>query len=156
VHRQRPLCRLTVWVFAGLLLAKSAVPLFASAAAQLHGKGVADVCPLHGVALPVAQASDPHAAHQHHASHAGDDGAAKHAAAADGPGDGPVRHDARGGDHCVLTALAIFAADRAVATQAPPPRARSLRVVASRDLPPVADASARWAARLGHGPPRLS
>jgi hypothetical protein len=57
--------RLTVWLFAALLLAKGAVPFLASAAAQLHGKGVADICPIYGVALPAAPAVDPHAGHHH-------------------------------------------------------------------------------------------
>src|SRR6185369_5000599 len=71
--------RLTVWLFAALLLAKGAVPFLASAAAELHGKGVADICPIYGVALPAAPAVDPHASHHHllHASH-GDDAGAPH------------------------------------------------------------------------------
>jgi len=144
--------RLTVWLFAALLLAKGAVPFMASAAAQLHGKGVADICPIYGVALPAAPSVDPHASHHHlhHASH-GDAAAAPHDSS-----DGPVRHDTRGGDHCVLTALATFAAETGVAIPAPAARSTAAHAVAAREVLPVADASARWAALLGHGPPLRS
>jgi len=116
--------RLTVWLFAALLLAKGAVPFLASAAAELHGKGVADICPIYGVALPAAPAVDPHASHHHllHASH-GDDAGAPHDSS-----DRPVRHDTRGGDHCVLTALATFAAETGVAIPAPAARSEIARV----------------------------
>ena len=149
--------RLTVWLFAALLLAKGAVPFMASAAAQLHGKGVADICPIYGVALPATPAIDPHAGHHHH-HHAlhGDDAAATHDAAMHDSGDGPVRHDTRGGDHCVLTALATFAAETAVAIPAPAARSTATFAVASHEVLPVADASARWAALVGHGPPLRS
>jgi hypothetical protein len=40
------------------LLLKSAVPLFASHAAHLQGKGVAEVCAIYGVALPAARVGD--------------------------------------------------------------------------------------------------
>jgi len=158
VPRDRTSSRLTVWLFAALLLAKSAVPFAASAAAQLHGKGVAEVCPIYGVALPVAPAVDPHAAHHHHAAHPVDAAAAPHDGATPGSGDGPARHDARGGDHCVLTALATFAADTAAAAAAPPSSAATTLpgVVASGEIRPVADAAARWASLLGHGPPHRS
>jgi hypothetical protein len=147
---------LTVWLFAALLLAKGAVPFMASAAAQLHGKGVADICPIYGVALPAAPAVDPHAGHHHHHASHGDDAAATHDAATHDSDDGPVRHDARGGDHCVLTALATFAAENGVAIPAPAARSTAAHAVASRDVLPIADASARWAALLRHGPPLRS
>jgi hypothetical protein len=157
VTRHRTSSRLTVWLFAALLLAKGAVPFFATAAAQLHGKGVADICPIYGIALPAAPAIDPHAGHHHHhhASH-GDDAAAPHDGATHDGGDGPLRHDTRGGDHCVLTALATFASETAAATSAPTSSATTIsRVVASHEVLP-ADASARWASLLGHGPPHRS
>jgi hypothetical protein len=134
------------------------VPFFATAAAQLHGKGVADICPIYGVALPAAPAIDPHAGHHphHHASH-GDDAAAPHDPPTHGGGDGPLRRDTRGGDHCVLTALATFAGEGAAATSAPPSSPATIsRVVAPHDVVPAADASARWASLLGHGLPQRS
>ncbi len=153
--RRRASSRLTVWLFAALLLAKGAVPFLAAAAAQLHGTGVADVCPIYGVALPAAPTIDPHAARHHPAAPGGDPATAHGAAGSDGGG-GPVRHDAGGGDHCVLTALATFAADTSVAIPAPPTQSTRAHSVASLEVRPVADAAARWAALVGHGPPLRS
>jgi len=156
VHRHRTSPRLTVWLFAGLLLAKGAVPFAATAAAHLHGKGVADICPLVGVALPGAPTIDPHAGHHHdHASHV-EAAAAPHEGGANGSGDEPARHDARAGDHCVLTAIATFAAETAAVTGAPRSADATIVTVRSREILPVADAAARWASLLGHGPPPRS
>jgi len=156
VPRRRTSSRLTVWLFAALLLAKGAVPFLATAAAQLHGKAVADICPIYGVALPAVAAIDPHAAHHHHHAAHADEVAATQGAAGNDGGDGPLRHDTRGGDHCVLTALATFAADTAVVMPAPAAQSTAARAVASAELRPIADAAARWAALLGHGPPLRS
>jgi len=193
VPRRRPLYRLTVWTFAGVLLLKSAVPMFASLAAHLQGKGVAEVCAVYGVALPgprsalvdagaaagavavAVRGDDGHALHRHlgHAMH-GDHAAAGAPAeramdtvpapaggqsvASDRSGESPPTHDAggHGADHCVLTALATFAANTAVAMPLPAAARCGLHLPASRQPLPAADASARWAALLGHGPPRLS
>ena len=71
-HRLRS--RLTVWAFAGALLLKSAVPMLASAAATLQGKGVAEVCDVYGVpklSLVAAAGAHEHAhAHAHGHEHA--------------------------------------------------------------------------------------
>jgi hypothetical protein len=183
VPRHRPLLRLTVWTFAGALLLKSAVPMFASLAAHLQGKGVAEVCTIYGVALPrmaavsaheavapgqaEAHGHDGHAmhgdhgaagAHAEHAIHAAHVLTAGHDIASHHGGDSPPTHDAggHGAGHCVLTALATFAADTAAATPLPMAASLALRLAASRQPLPAADAAARWAALLGHGPPRFS
>jgi hypothetical protein len=61
VPRQRLSSRLTVWLFAGALLLKSAVPMLASAAASLRGTGVADVCDVYGVATVAISEAHAHA-----------------------------------------------------------------------------------------------
>jgi hypothetical protein len=112
--------------FVGALLLKSAVPLFAAGAAQLRGVGVAEICPLYGVALSTSRQHADHAHHHHGASESTDDGTQL-----------PATH---AGDHCALISLGVASlSDPIFAWLNPPPES--------------AAPSARWAARLEHGPP---
>jgi hypothetical protein len=129
--------RMALWVAVCALLLKAAVPLLASASAQLQGKPVGEVCTVYGLVLPSA-------AHAHHHHHADGDGA---------PRDVPDHAlGAHGGDHCALTALAALA----------PPGTPQLcvpRVLRSDGLVPVRvfagvhDACSLWFCRLKQGPP---
>ena len=168
---RRFVSRLPLLAFVIALVLKGAIPLFASWSAHLQGKGVAEVCDVYGVALPrvagTTSAPDEHAMHAMHAMHSMHDGSAVHgmqhnlhSAPSHDHGDGPHRPDSgsHAGDHCVLGALVAFAGNGASV-------APSLAVAHDRDAPfrpqwsadPVgSDASARWAALLGHGPPDFS
>ncbi len=149
--------RLALFAFVLALLLKSAIPLFASWSAQLQGKAVAEVCDVYGVALP-AQAGhvghDMHAMHGAHAMHA------IHAMASEHPDDAPPhRHDpsSHAGDHCVLSGLVAFAGVAGDLPALPSAARRDLVHALAWSAEPIgADASARWAARLGHGPPDFS
>lgn len=129
--RRQPLSRWAVWAFALALVLKAAVPLLASASAQLQGKALAEVCTVYGVTTVALDGQDsaplPSPATEH--------GAAAH-----------------GGDHCTLTALmALSAPEPQPLTTLAPQRAVPTRV----SHPPVhaPDACATWVARLKHGPP---
>ena len=177
--RRRLPFRLTVWAFAGALLLKAAVPMLASVAAGLQGKAVAEVCALYGVALPGATQTAPvatsdgvAAGHGHHvhaanavpagdAAHAIDAAPAAHAlhsGVAEGHGGEPRSEGGRthAADHCVLTALVAFTSDSLDAAPPFAPAPAALRLASAREPLPAADASARWAALVGHGPPLLS
>jgi len=126
--------RWALWLFAAALLLKSAMPMLASASAQVQGKTVVEICTVYGVSL-VALDGEPV---DHPAGPAGDH-----------PGD----HAA---DHCTLTALTAFAADEpaALVPLVSAPRAAAAPPAAA--VEPAADALARWAARLHHAPPAFA
>jgi hypothetical protein len=130
------LTRWTVTLAVVALLLKAAVPMLASAAAQLQGKSVAQVCDVYGVALPQQHDHAQHAEHAaHHGGHHSGSDAATHKS-----------------DHCALTALAAFAAhDVALASLPPAPRSAGVETPAT--FPAIRDACAAWAARLKQGPP---
>lgn len=137
--------RVTAWAAVATLLLKSAVPLLASTAAQLQGKSVAEVCSVYGVDLGVRGAT-PHDPHAHHHAH----GAGATEPHRDGEGHTEPSH---GSDHCALSALGGGLPSDLQGWQVPatPVLAPSVERI---DLGQVEDASARWAARLHHGPPR--
>jgi len=133
--------RFALWAAVCALVLKAAVPMFAAGAAQMRGVPVAEVCTVYGVALPGASSGEH--AHHHHGEHSGHDDHSSHVSA---------QHS---GDHCALTALAALAVvDIAMpafsSVLAEPPDVVIEFGVAFRD------ASAAWAARLKHGPPRLA
>jgi hypothetical protein len=126
-----------LWLFAAALLLKSALPMLASASAQLQGKAVVEVCTVYGVKL-VAQApgsNDPPETAQH------------------GGGEHESPHL---GDHCALTSLAALA----TATSTPrTPVVKALNDHAPTGAQPAAqlhDATRAWLAQRKHGPPELS
>jgi hypothetical protein len=117
--------RFAVWLFACALLLKAAVPLLASASAEVQGKALIEVCTVYGVKT-IALDGEP--APDHQATHAG--------------------------DHCALSAVLALAAPQpsglpTLAAGAP----RSVPSPQAVDTAP--DASARWRARLKQGPPAL-
>ena len=127
---RKPMSRWALWVFAAALLLKAAMPLLATASAQVQGKTLVEVCTVYGVAMvPLAGDSQEPA---------------------------PDHTPAHGSDHCALTALTALAApespsiDVAAASigSGAPPRAHP-----SSQAP---DACATWVARLKHGPPTFS
>ena len=103
--RSRRLAFWTVHVAVLLLLLKAAVPLLASAAADLQGKGVGEICQIYGVVLAKADPHAEHGSHAHHVHHAHHE--ASQAPAGESPSEHPPGGHA-GGDHCTLTALGIF------------------------------------------------
>lgn len=126
--------RLAVWLAMCALLLKAAVPMLATASAQVQGKTLVEVCTVYGVATVAlddatpAPAGDP--APGHAATHAGDHCALSGVLALAAPGSG---------------SLPASEAPASVAVRASPPPA-----------PPTHDACATWAARLKHGPPALA
>ena len=139
-----------------VLLLKAAVPLLASVAAQVQGKGVAALCDVYGVALPSQQAHAGHAEHAHHAGHAGhasDIGHAGHAGHSEPGSDSRHR-----GDHCVLTALSALVTPASLEGVDLAVVKGSLAYTHSASERPdrTPDASARWAVLLKHGPPSFS
>jgi hypothetical protein len=171
VHRDRSLRLLTSWVFVAALLLKSAVPMLASAAADLQGKALAEICDVYGVDMTsldrgpgtaaTHQGAHHRGTHDAHAGHGGGSGAASIDAAvhAQEPGEGndtasshrPTRVT-HGGDHCVLSALA-FALPADVAALTPSPQDTAPGLLRHGNTRVVSDPAARWAARLQHGPP---
>ena len=149
MFRRRTLARWTAHAVVFVLLMKAAVPLMASVAAGLQGKGVAEICDVYGVALPSqahAAAPSAHAHHHHHHGGAADDGA--------GGGSAPAPSGLHRGDHCALTALSVFAPPDAIAVALAPPRAPAAALpVAATGGVATPDAFARWAAMLRHAPP---
>jgi hypothetical protein len=119
-----------VWGFALLLLLKAAVPLLATASAELQGKALAEVCTVYGVTTVALDGPDSGTSQGH--------GAAAH-----------------GGDHCTLTALVVLAAPEPQ-TLAAPVRHRADRARSSHSPQDWRDASATWVARLKHGPPAVA
>ena len=126
---RRPLStRFVLWLAMCALLLKAAVPMLASASAQMQGKTLVEVCTVYGVAT----------------------------VALDDQGSTP-EHDAtvHNGDHCALNALMALAAPDAAAPLVftALPSAASLPPHPSSQAP---DACATWVARLKHGPPALA
>jgi hypothetical protein len=118
-----------LWLFAAALLLKAAMPMLATASAQLQGKALVEVCTVYGVATVALDShSDTPAPHQ------------------------KADHE---GAHCGLSGLMAWSHSSAstplffgVAATSPSPPTRQ---------PSVApDASATWVAQLHHGPPALT
>ena len=155
--RLRPKARRSAWLWllAGVLLLRAAVPLLASASALLQGVAVGEVCAVYGVVLPAAEipASGEHAQHAHHAEpaehaeHAHHDQHAEH-------GSGGGEHARHATEHCALTALtALCTATPADNADVQVHGACALRL-AQPSQAVVGDPAARWQAQLQHGPPR--
>jgi len=120
--------RWALWVFAAVLLLKSAMPWLASASAQIQGKTLVEVCTVYGVSL-LPQGGDGHAP------------------------DHPSDH---GSEHCALSALTLLASAGPPVLAPAPMLARDAsprRAHASSQAP---DACAAWVARLKHGPPAFA
>ena len=118
--------RFALWLFACALLLKAAVPLLASASAEVQGKALVEVCTVYGVktiTLDGGQAPD------HPATHAG--------------------------DHCALSAVMALAAPQPAAVASVAPR-EAQALPAPRVASAAPDASARWRAQLKQGPPSLA
>jgi hypothetical protein len=128
---RHPASRWAVWAFALALLLKAAVPMLASASAQMQGKTLVEVCTVYGVAtVALDDSGEPK---QAPADHAG----------------------AHGSEHCALSAVLALAAPE------PGPVIAALAAAESPALPvragaPIPDAEADWIARLKHGPPSLT
>ena len=122
--------RWALWAFAMALLLKAAMPLLATASAELQGKTLVEVCTVYGVSLVPLEASGQQ------------------------PASEPMAQ--QGGEHCALAALAaLVAPELPVLAVAEAPRREA---VAPRTHPSSQgpDACATWVARLKHGPPLLS
>jgi len=142
-----PSSRFALWAAVAALVLKSAVPLLASAAAELQGKGVAQICSIYGVDLAAATAThDAPAAHHPHHHH----GQAPDAEPAEHEGD--HRDTTHGSDHCALAALAAGVADAAPVWQSRVGLSHAI-ALPERGCQAGHDACASWAARLKHGPP---
>lgn len=121
--------RWALWLFAAALLLKAAMPMLATASAQLQGKALVEVCTVYGVATV---ALDTH-----------NDSPASHPKA---------DHE---GAHCGLSGLMAWSHSfastplffSATSTSPLPP---------FRTPSDVPDANATWAAQLHHGPPALT
>ncbi len=133
LHRRTWTTRLALWAAVCALLLKSAVPMLASASAELQGKTLVEVCTVYGVTTMAIDA----------------DGHAVPVPEGHGTGDAA--------QHCVLAGLLAWASPVApdIAWPGDAPALRAPPAGTSADhLPP--DAVARWAALRKHGPPRLS
>jgi hypothetical protein len=127
----RPASRWAAWAFALALLLKAAVPMLASASAQLQGKTLVEVCTVYGVATVAL-----------------DDRGESTPVPADPAG-------AHGSEHCALSGLLAFAAPEPAVLGVALAAARSFTVLPQTGLP-VRDACAAWMARLKHGPPAFA
>jgi hypothetical protein len=120
-----------LWAFTAALLLKSAMPLLATASAQLQGKQLVEVCTAYGVSLVAVSGEAPQPV---------PDPATEHS-----------------NPHCVLTALTVLAGMDPLA-QAPlrslPPAGAAPPL--AHPAPQAPDASTTWVARLKHGPPHLT
>ncbi|KNZ31333.1 MAG: hypothetical protein AD742_17320 [Methylibium sp. NZG] len=128
MNLRQPTARWAAWAFAVLLLLKAAVPLLASASAQLQGKTLVEVCTVYGVTTVALEGADSSPQTEH--------GGAAH-----------------GGEHCALTALMMLPAPALQALAMPAVPQRADAVAASCPPPRAPDACATWVARLKHGPP---
>jgi hypothetical protein len=122
--------RWALWLFAAALLLKAAMPLLASASAQLQGKTLVEVCTVYGVSLvPLdAQGQEPES--------------------------GDV--STHGSEHCALTALTALAAPEPPMLSADPMPLRERSAPRAHPSCQAFDACATWVARLKHGPPTVS
>lgn len=121
--------RFALWAAVCALLLKAAVPMLATASAELQGKTLVEVCTVYGVATVALDT------------------------AGDAPA--PADHDsAHAADHCVLGGLLTVAAPSPQTTAWPGgvPQGRAPPGQALAAPLPV-DATARWAALRKHGPP---
>lgn len=124
---------MALWVFALALLLKAAVPLLATAAAQVQGKTLVEVCTVYGIKTVALDASE----------------AAEHQA--------PAEHAAHSAEHCALGGLVAGGMlDAPPAPGGPAFSAFTSRPIAARAAPPAPDACARWVAQLKHGPPSFA
>ena len=124
--------RITAFVAVWALLLQSAAPMLAAWAAQRQGVAVAEICEVHGVAMP---------------------GAASHASPADDTGSSPSGHHGTPAGHCALLALGAFAPPAASTVVLAPSFAPVHAVASAAAAAPRRDDCARWIARLHHGPP---
>jgi len=122
--------RWALWLFAAALLLKAAMPLLASASAQMQGKTLVEVCTVYGVSLvPLGtQGQEP----------------------------APDHAPAHGSEHCALTALTALAAPDPAALSAAPMSVRETSALRAHPSSQAPDACATWVARLKHGPPSSS
>lgn len=121
--------RRALWAFAMVLLLKAAMPLLATASAELQGKTLVEVCTVYGVSFVPLDGQGGEPAPEPMAQH--------------------------GSDHCALTALAALAAPEPLLAL----EARALHELPAPRAHPCSqapDACATWVARLKHGPPTLS
>ena len=119
--------RFVLWAAVCALLLKAAVPMLASASAQMQGKALVEVCTVYGVAMVALGDQGPQP--EHGSTHAS--------------------------DHCALTALMSLAAPgvsmpMAVAVHASTPPQLG------EPAPSAPDATATWVARQKRGPPFLA
>lgn len=127
---RKPSSRWALWVFAAALLLKAAMPLLASASAQLQGKTLVEVCTVYGVSLvPLgAQWQEP----------------------------APGQASAHASEHCALTALTALAAPEPPMLASDPVLLRETSKSRAHPSSQAPDACATWVARLKHGPPTVS
>jgi hypothetical protein len=121
--------RFALWVAVCALLLKAAVPMLASASAQVQGKALVEVCTVYGVATVALDDQGSSPAPEHATSHAG--------------------------EHCALSALVALAAPEAWVAVTLVAPAAAATVLPAPSLPGP-DADAAWAARLKHGPPAFA
>ena len=127
--------RCTFWLVAAALLLKAAVPLLATAAAQVQGRALVEICTVYGVqtiALDEQGRTPGNEAPGH------DDG---------------VRHD---GGHCLLGGVPALAAPASVGVPGAPLLPGEQPLLLRRTPPHAPDGALRWVARLKHGPPALA
>jgi hypothetical protein len=130
VNLRRPSPRWALWVFAAALLLKAAMPLLASASAQMQGKTLVEVCTVYGVSL-VPLGGDRHEPAPDHGS-------------------------AHGFDHCALTALTALATPEPMTLDVAAARLHEIAAPLTYPGPLAPDACAAWGARLKHGPPAFA
>jgi hypothetical protein len=119
-----------LWAFALVLLLKAAMPLLASASAQVQGKTLVEVCTVYGVSLVPLDGQSPEPAPEPMAQH--------------------------GGEHCTLTALAALALSEPPALGVAPGLMREASAPRAHPSSQAPDACATWVARLKHGPPAFA
>lgn len=117
--------RFALWLAVCALLLKAAVPMLASASAELRGLALVEVCTSYGVATVSLDEGAP-ALPDHPAPHAG--------------------------DHCVLGALVALAATGPAAATLPATETGPATPSRFSSAPAI-DVNAAWIARLKHGPP---
>ena len=131
MNLRKPSSRWALWAFAVALLLKAAMPLLATASAELQGKTLVEVCTVYGVSL--VQLDTP---------------------GQEQPAPKPMAQ--HGGEHCALTALAALALPEPPALVPAPAPLREASAPRAHPSSQAPDACATWVARLKHGPPVLS
>ena len=122
--------RWALWVFAAALLLKAAMPVLASASAQMQGKTLVEVCTVYGVSMVPLGPSSHDPATDHVADHSG--------------------------EHCALTALAALASVGSPRLAPVPVALHDGSPPVAQASSEAPDACATWVARLKHGPPALA